>query len=76
VGSLGWFNKEFVSTKIIDKKYAKMIKEAFDKRNETDYEPFIEISIDEIYILRNQMNDFIIKIDNHIFENQSKIIDL
>jgi uncharacterized protein (UPF0332 family) len=52
-----------------------MIKEAFDKRNETDYEQFIDVSIDEINILKVQMNEFISAIEKYILENQNKSLD-
>jgi len=35
---LGWFNKEFIKTKLIDVKFSKILRDAFEKRNEADYE--------------------------------------
>lgn len=35
---LGWFNKEFIKTGLIDVKFNKIVKDAFEKRNEADYE--------------------------------------
>lgn len=35
---LGWFNREFIKPGLIDMKFNKIVKDAFEKRNEADYE--------------------------------------
>ena len=39
---LAWFNKNFVKTNIIDKKYSATYKNAFERRQEGDYDDFID----------------------------------
>jgi uncharacterized protein (UPF0332 family) len=35
---LGWFNREFIKPGLIDVKFNKIVKDAFEKQNEADYE--------------------------------------
>lgn len=49
---LGWFNKNFINTQVIEKKYGKFIQDAFENRMEGDYEPYIEFdkeTIEQMY---------------------------
>ncbi len=41
---LGWFNKEYISTKKIDVKFGKILRNAFQNRTKGDYDVFIEFS--------------------------------
>lgn len=34
---IGWFNKQFIKTGIIDTKYGKIINDAFENRSDSDY---------------------------------------
>jgi uncharacterized protein (UPF0332 family) len=56
---IGWFNKNFISTGVIEVKYGKMINKAFTLRNESDYEPFIEYEEQEVLELFVMMKEFI-----------------
>ncbi len=44
----GWFNKEFVFTDKIDKKFYKIYNRAFDKRQEGDYDDFVTFEKEEV----------------------------
>jgi uncharacterized protein (UPF0332 family) len=39
---LGWFNKNYIKTKIISPDLGKIYRESFDNRQESDYEDFVE----------------------------------
>ena len=41
---LGWFSKNFISTELIEVKYWKMLKNAFNNRTNADYANFTELS--------------------------------
>lgn len=56
---IGWFNKNFIHSGIIDVKYGKIINKAFTIRNESDYEAFIEYEEEEVLELFDQMKEFI-----------------
>lgn len=47
IGVISLFEKEFVKTKKIDKYYSKILHDAFDARQESDYKEFIELSTDD-----------------------------
>lgn len=51
---LSWFNKNFVKNGIVEKRLGKFYLDAFEMRQESDYEDFVVIdktSIDEKFIL-------------------------
>jgi len=56
---IGWFNKNFIHTGIMEIKYGKMINKAFTLRNESDYEPFIEYEEQEVMELFVKMKEFV-----------------
>ena len=45
---IGWFNKNFVKENKIDRKYAKYIQEAFEKRMKSDYEVLADFSTNDV----------------------------
>ncbi len=56
---LGWFNKNYIHTGLIDVKYGKVLNKAFTLRNESDYEPFIDYEQQEVIELYGKMKEFI-----------------
>jgi uncharacterized protein (UPF0332 family) len=57
---LSWFNKNFVKNGIIEKRLGKFYLDAFEMRQESDYEDFVVIdktSIDEKYKLASEFID-------------------
>lgn len=60
---IGWFNREFIKTGRIDKKYGKTFKSAYEYRTTGDYDTFVEFEKDEVNLLFDEMKDFINKID-------------
>ena len=41
---IGWFNKEFISSKKVDSKFGKILRNAFQNRTKGDYDAFINFS--------------------------------
>jgi uncharacterized protein (UPF0332 family) len=35
---IGWFNKNFVKTNVVDKKYSNIVRSSFELRSEADYD--------------------------------------
>jgi len=63
---IGWFNKEFIKTGIIDKKYGRIIHKAFEDRSDGDYGLFVEFSKEEVVQKLEDMKEFIDIIQKHI----------
>ncbi|MBE0538649.1 MAG: HEPN domain-containing protein [Ignavibacterium sp.] len=62
---LSWFNKTFVKTEIIEKRLGKFYLDAFEMRQESDYEDFVVIdktSIDDKLKLASEFIDKISKL--------------
>jgi uncharacterized protein (UPF0332 family) len=59
---LGWFNKNYIKNKIIDKKYSKLIQKAFDNRMEGDYDVYADFIKEEVEQSFEEMKDVISEI--------------
>jgi uncharacterized protein (UPF0332 family) len=59
---IGWFNKEFIAAGKLDKKYGKILRNAFQNRTKSDYDAFIEFTNEEVEVLLFEMKEFILKI--------------
>ena len=56
---MGWFNREFIKAKKIDKKYSTIYRWAFNNRQAGDYDDFVIFSKDEVKIQFQEMMEFI-----------------
>ena len=56
---IGWFNKEFIAANIIDKKYGKMLRNAYQNRTKGDYDAFVNFSNHEVELMLTEMVEFI-----------------
>ena len=63
---IGWFNKNFINTKIIDEKYGHMIRNAFKDRQKSDYETYVIFTKEEVADMFEDMKVFVSEIENHI----------
>jgi uncharacterized protein (UPF0332 family) len=61
---IGWFNKEFVASKLVDIKYGKILRNAFQNRTKGDYDAFVEFNQAEVVLMHEEMQDFINAIKN------------
>ena len=62
----GWFNKNFVNTGIISKELGKIYSNAFENRQESDYEDMVEFEIDDVKKDYENMLLFVENIENLI----------
>ena len=60
---IGWFNKNFIHTGIVEVKYGKLINEMFILRTKTDYEVYENPSLDQVNIYYQDMKLFISEIE-------------
>jgi uncharacterized protein (UPF0332 family) len=56
---IGWFNKEYISTKRLDPQFGKILRNAFHNRTKGDYDAFIDFSRNEVDLMLIEMIDFI-----------------
>lgn len=59
---IGCFNKNFIKTKTLDRKFGLMLKEAFEHRQHADYAVYIEFTKEECENKFDEMQLFIHKI--------------
>ncbi len=63
---IGWFNKDFVKTGLIDIRYGKILRDAFKNRTEGDYVPFIEFELSDVLDMQKDMKEFIRVLESFI----------
>lgn len=63
---IGWFNKEFIKTETFDRKYGKILREAFELRNQGDYDAFITFPENDVRQRFEEMKAFIGAIEQYI----------
>ena len=56
---IGWFNKEFISTGEIDRKYGRILHNAYNNRSTGDYDDFAEFEEEDVKKSFDEMKDFI-----------------
>jgi len=68
---LGWFNKTFIKDEILDRKYGTIAREAFEVRQQGDYDTYVEFSKEDVLQKFEQMKDFIHTIEKFIQRSDS-----
>jgi uncharacterized protein (UPF0332 family) len=63
---IGWFQKNFIKEEELERKYGRIIKIAFENRTESDYDPFIKYVREDVIKMYDEMNDFLITLENYI----------
>lgn len=63
---IGWFNKRFVKEGIVDNRYGKLIRKAFENRMEGDYGLFFDLSKEEVEQSFEEMKEVIAEIQRLI----------
>jgi uncharacterized protein (UPF0332 family) len=65
-GLIGWFNKNFLKDKKIDRKYGTIVRDAFNNRSDGDYGAFIKFVKADVLKSFDDMKDFISTIEKYI----------
>jgi uncharacterized protein (UPF0332 family) len=63
---IGWFNKEFVATGIVEKRLGKYLRNGFQNRTKGDYDAFVSFSKEEVELMHNEMIEFISEIQKQL----------
>jgi uncharacterized protein (UPF0332 family) len=56
---IGWFNKTYVKTGLIDAKYSRIITRAFEKRMDSDYDNYTVFSSEEVETMLRECGELI-----------------
>ena len=67
---IGWFNKEFIRTGLIEKEFGRILRDAFENRTSGDYDSFVIFDQAEVLLLFTDMKSFIEQIE--VFIKASK----
>lgn len=59
---LGWFNKNYVKTGMVDNKFGKIYRSAFETRMESDYDDFVQFTAEEVNTNFAEMKSFVAEI--------------
>ncbi len=70
---IGWFNKEFIRTGLIEKEFGRILRDAFENRTSGDYDSFVIFDHAEVLLLFSDMKSFIEQIE--AFIRASKVND-
>jgi uncharacterized protein (UPF0332 family) len=60
---IGWFNKEFILTRKVEKDYGRILRKAYENRTIGDYDAFIEFDKNDVIQLFEEMKQFITRIE-------------
>lgn len=63
---IGWFNKEFIASERLAKKYGRILRIVYQNRTKGDYDAYIDFTEDEVELLFSEMKDFIGRIETLI----------
>ncbi|HCE57664.1 MAG TPA: hypothetical protein DER09_07575 [Prolixibacteraceae bacterium] len=63
---IGWFNKEYIKTGIIDTKFGKIVNKGFEDRTDGDYGIFVQFEKEEVLLKLSDMKEFISEIEANI----------
>jgi uncharacterized protein (UPF0332 family) len=63
---LGWFNKNFINAEIIEKKYGKIVQDAFERRMRSDYDAFVDFDKETVEQMYADMRLFLDRIRREI----------
>jgi uncharacterized protein (UPF0332 family) len=63
---LGWFNKTFIKDGTIDRKYGKIVREAFEVRHQGDYDAYVVFSKEDVLNKYHEMNEFIATLEDFL----------
>jgi uncharacterized protein (UPF0332 family) len=66
---IGWFNKKFIASGEIEKKFGRILRDCYNYRISADYDSFVSFAEEDIQVLLSEMKSFLVRIDQFIKEN-------
>lgn len=70
---IGYFNKEYIKSGIIDAETGKILRKSYERRQAADYHDFVSLTKSQIEEYRIAMNEFILQVQKIIEEKLSGI---
>jgi uncharacterized protein (UPF0332 family) len=64
---IGWFNKTFIKEAVIERRFGRILREAFEHRQKSDYAVYIEYTKEEVQSKYKLMQEFLAYIEEFIF---------
>lgn len=68
---IGWFNKEFIRTGLIEKEFGRILRDAYENRTSGDYDSFVIFDQAEVLLLYSDMKSFIEQIEAFIIASNT-----
>ena len=65
---IGWFNKTFISTKLIDSNFGRIIRNCYEYRKSADYDAFVVIEPADVQQLFDEMQSFLKMVRDYFSE--------
>jgi uncharacterized protein (UPF0332 family) len=65
---IGWFNKNFITTEKIDRKYGKIVRDCYEFRLSADYDSYVTFAVEDIELLLQEMKSFLKRVELYIKE--------
>jgi len=65
-GNIGEFRRQFIKTGVFPKEFSDFIGDAFDVRNDSDYEDFYVISKEDVLLQAENANVFLSAVEDYI----------
>jgi len=56
---IGWFNKSFIATGLIDANYGRIFRDCYEYRKSADYDAFVNIEYSDVELLLDEMKSFL-----------------
>lgn len=66
---IGWFNKTFIRTGLIDQDFGRILKDSYEYRKKADYDSFVEFEKIDVEVLFVEMKKFMSSIKIFIERN-------
>ncbi len=63
---IGWFNRSFIHSKIIEPEYGKIINKAYNRRTKGDYDIYVDFDKETVVEMHSEMNKFISRIKTYL----------
>jgi len=69
---IGWFNKNFINTGLIDAKFGRVLNKAFNRRTKGDYDSFVEFEHEIVLEMFDEAKEFNRALEQFIKESIHK----
>jgi uncharacterized protein (UPF0332 family) len=65
---IGWFNREYITSKKVDAKFGKILRNAYQNRTKGDYDAFVTFSRVEVESMLSEMSCFLNEVKRILYK--------